>query len=392
MSELKTNKISPAVGTGVTLGDSGDTFTIPAGATITNSGTSTGFSDPARNFIIDGDFTQWPEGTTKTAVHSQYTSALMMSKTLMQQLVWDAKQTSDSPTVAESGHASTYCYHADITTAESALAVNDYSSARYHVTANDFSHLHQKEMTLSFWHKHTKTGTSCVSIGNSASDRYYVATYTQSVADTWEKATITLTGDTVGTWLYAGTGVGMHISFILASGSDYHTTANTWTAGFKVGVNGMADHTDSASNNFKIAQVGLYKGSSAPSSFVSVSNATLKLQLEYYIERNDYNSISNEMTGYNGYQGSTTVSYIDYAFRSKKRVNPTVSASAAGTFFIGYANSIATPSSYNASPNGGVFSNRIQFATGAIGNATGGITLLRKGTSAGCFIQADARH
>ena len=43
MSELKTNKISPAVGTGLILGDSGDTVTIPAGATITNSGTATGF-------------------------------------------------------------------------------------------------------------------------------------------------------------------------------------------------------------------------------------------------------------------------------------------------------------------------------------------------------------
>jgi hypothetical protein len=44
MSELKTNKISPVEGsTGVTLGDSGDTFTIPAGATIVNSGTATGF-------------------------------------------------------------------------------------------------------------------------------------------------------------------------------------------------------------------------------------------------------------------------------------------------------------------------------------------------------------
>jgi hypothetical protein len=41
--ELKTNKISPASGTSFTLGDSGDTFTIPAGATITNSGTANGF-------------------------------------------------------------------------------------------------------------------------------------------------------------------------------------------------------------------------------------------------------------------------------------------------------------------------------------------------------------
>jgi len=42
-TELKTNKISPASGTAFTLGDSGDTFTIPSGATIANSGTATGF-------------------------------------------------------------------------------------------------------------------------------------------------------------------------------------------------------------------------------------------------------------------------------------------------------------------------------------------------------------
>ena len=42
-SEIKANKWSPGTGTDATLGDSGDTFTIPAGATITNSGTATGF-------------------------------------------------------------------------------------------------------------------------------------------------------------------------------------------------------------------------------------------------------------------------------------------------------------------------------------------------------------
>ena len=43
MSEVQVNKIVPATGTDVTLGDSGDTFTIPSGATITNSGTASGF-------------------------------------------------------------------------------------------------------------------------------------------------------------------------------------------------------------------------------------------------------------------------------------------------------------------------------------------------------------
>ena len=45
MSEVKVNKISPRSGTGVQLGDSGDTITIPAGATILNSGTASGFGD-----------------------------------------------------------------------------------------------------------------------------------------------------------------------------------------------------------------------------------------------------------------------------------------------------------------------------------------------------------
>jgi len=42
-SEIKANKISPATGTAFTLGDSGDTFTLPSGVTLTNNGTASGF-------------------------------------------------------------------------------------------------------------------------------------------------------------------------------------------------------------------------------------------------------------------------------------------------------------------------------------------------------------
>ena len=73
MSEIQANKISPATGTGLTLGDSGDTLTltaganltlggssstitIPSGATITNSGTATGFgaNTPAFEAFLSG--------------------------------------------------------------------------------------------------------------------------------------------------------------------------------------------------------------------------------------------------------------------------------------------------------------------------------------------------
>ena len=45
MSLLNVNKVDPATGTGLELGSSGDTITIPSGATIVNSGTATNFGE-----------------------------------------------------------------------------------------------------------------------------------------------------------------------------------------------------------------------------------------------------------------------------------------------------------------------------------------------------------
>jgi hypothetical protein len=64
MSEIKVNKISPKqTCTQLTLGDSGDTIIIPAGATITNNGTATGFG-ATYNGAVNWDTT--PKTTTVT--------------------------------------------------------------------------------------------------------------------------------------------------------------------------------------------------------------------------------------------------------------------------------------------------------------------------------------
>ena len=49
MSEIQANKLSPSSGTALQVGDSGDVITIPSGATITNSGTATGFGMSSAN-------------------------------------------------------------------------------------------------------------------------------------------------------------------------------------------------------------------------------------------------------------------------------------------------------------------------------------------------------
>jgi hypothetical protein len=51
--EVKTNKISPASGTAFTIGDSGDTFTVPSGVTLANSGTATGFGGGKINQLLN---------------------------------------------------------------------------------------------------------------------------------------------------------------------------------------------------------------------------------------------------------------------------------------------------------------------------------------------------
>ena len=67
MSEVKVNKISPRTNCGtVQLGDSGDTITIPAGATITNNGTQTGFG---RTGTVDWQTT--PKTANFTAVNGE---------------------------------------------------------------------------------------------------------------------------------------------------------------------------------------------------------------------------------------------------------------------------------------------------------------------------------
>jgi len=73
-SELKVDKISPASGTSFTFGDSGDTFTIPSGATIANSGTATGFggdNTPSFKATCSGTTTVANDANVKIAFNTE---------------------------------------------------------------------------------------------------------------------------------------------------------------------------------------------------------------------------------------------------------------------------------------------------------------------------------
>lgn len=119
-------------------------------------------------------------------------------------------------------------------------------------------------LTLCFWTQHTPAGTYSVAIQNSGSSRCYVATYTQISAGTPEYKTITIPGDTTGTWL-TNNGIGLNIVFAIASGSTATaSSANTWLAGGFSAAPGQVNGVSSTSNAFKLAGVAAFIGNEAP--------------------------------------------------------------------------------------------------------------------------------
>ncbi len=234
-----------------------------------------------RNFLIDGDFTSWPQGTTRSALTSGYGPALWYVDATGGGAVTITRDT-NVPTVAESGHLSTYSMKVEPSTADVSLAAAARYGVFYYMTGIDYASIHSQVVTFTFWHKHTKTGIHSVSFQNDNNDRSYVAEYTQSSTNTWEKASISLTMDTSGTWLTTEAGVGVKILFSMGSGSDWTGSAGSWSANNDKASTNQVNDMDSTSNDFMIAQVMLTLGSSAPSAFLGELISTVKDQVGYY--------------------------------------------------------------------------------------------------------------
>jgi hypothetical protein len=85
--------------------------------------------------------------------------------------------------------------------------------------------------TLSFWVKSTLTGQWSGAIKNSAGNRAYTFPYYINSPSTWEYKTVTIPGDTSGTWIGSTNGTGVRLMYDLGtSRTDLHGTLNSWTA------------------------------------------------------------------------------------------------------------------------------------------------------------------
>jgi hypothetical protein len=120
-----------------------------------------------------------------------------------------------------------------------------------------------KSVTLSFWVYASLTGTYSVALNNGS--RSYVSTYTVNVANTWEQKTITIAGDTAGTWNTTNSN-GVFVQFDLGCGSTRTTaTTNAWQAGDFQKASGTVSLVSNNAASFNITGVQLERGTQATS-------------------------------------------------------------------------------------------------------------------------------
>jgi hypothetical protein len=121
-----------------------------------------------------------------------------------------------------------------------------------------------KTVTLSFWVRSSLTGTFGGTLSNGDQNRCYVFSYSISAANTWEYKTITIAGDTTGTWL-TNNGIGIRLSFSLGAGATASGTAGSWGSTLLRSATGATSVVGTSGATFYITGVQLEVGTQATS-------------------------------------------------------------------------------------------------------------------------------
>jgi hypothetical protein len=249
------------------------------------------------------------------------------------------------------------------------------SSSAYSITSGDYFSLVQSiegfntsdfalgtasavNFTLSFWVRSSLTGTFGGAVRNSAANRSYPFSYTISSANTWEQKSITIAGDTSGTWIGATNGTGLTVIWGLGVGSTYSGTAGAWAGSNFNSATGATSVVGTNGATFYITGVQLEKGSTATSFDYRPYGTELALCQRYF-----------QVCGFVGTAVATNELGIASQFKVTMRGTPsmstvlyntdTISGSANTLLRVGIGNTSVGSASYTATSAGNNISNLI---------------------------------
>ena len=351
MSQLKVNSVVDASG--------GNTATI-------NTYTPTESNMGGKNRIINGDMRidQRNAGASVTpAAPNQYTVDRWKADISVSSK-YSAQQSSTAPT----GFVNSL-----LITSLSAYTVG--SAERFCMTQNieglnvpdlAWGTANAKTITLSFWVRSSLTGTFGGAISNSAQNRSYPFTYTISSANTFEQKTITITGDTSGTWLTTS-GIGLRVIWGLGVGSTLSTTAGAWAAGEYYSATGATSVVGTNGATWYITGAQLEVGSVAtPFERRDYGRELMMCQRYYYLHVSGTTQAISVGSGF-----SATRVFGNVSFPVTMRTAPTISASSGSGYYqfyySGTAANFSAPFLYMSSTTNYIFEGTTTGVTTGVG-------------------------
>ena len=284
-----------------------------------NGGLASGYTG-FKNRIINPEMDIAQRGTSGTATDGGYPS-LDRYQTFTEAAdgVFTVAQVADAPA------GFTNSARITVTTADASIG----ASQRYlflqnieglNVSDLAFGSASAATVTVSFWTKSSVTGSFGGCLSNASFNRTYPFSYTISAANTWEYKTVTISGDTSGTWLTTN-GVGIRLMFGIGVGSSNTGTANVWAGSGFYQPTGSVNLISTLNATWQITGVQLERGSNATSfEFRDYGRELIMCQRYYEVKTPDASSYTVVSYPYNNF----TAGWYYWFFKVNKRANPTI--------------------------------------------------------------------
>ena len=342
-----------------------------------------------RNIIINGDMSIAQRATSTSSITGNGYHTIDRFQTINTSLgTWTQSQSTDVP----SGQGFAKSLKMDCTTADASPASSDLLQLRTAFEGQNLQYLNfgnssAKSLTLSFWVKSNKTGTYTMVFFHRDATKQFSKSYTISSANTWEKKTITVVGNTAN-GIDNDNAKSFDIWFNLGAGSNFTSgsLSSSWEAETEANYAvGQVNLADSTSNEWYITGVQLEAGQTA-SEFEFLPVDVNKTRCFRYFQdlapkKNDCRIAIGENV--NGTRCDPVFQYVE------KRANPSVTFTAANTFSLynaGTSRDCTSMSSDNFSEICGNLNANVSSGLTPTGGASQFIT---NGTGSQIFVDAE---
>jgi len=287
-----------------------------------------------KNIIINGDMSIAQRGTSQASAGTGGGTYQVHDRFKLyneSQGAFTVSQSTDVP----SGQGFAKSMKWDCTTADASPAAGDYLILQQNIEGQNLQYLKKgtsnaESITASFWVKSNKTGNVAFELNDADNTRHVGSLFTINSANTWEKKTITIAGDTSGAFDNDNAN-SLNFNIWLGAGSTWTsgTLPSTWSSRSNANrAAGTFNLADSTSNEFYITGVQLEVGSAASDFEFLPVDVNLNRCMKYYNEINEANNSTTFIAG--AHDGTNGTAICPYVFPVSMRAAPTVSYT--GTF------------------------------------------------------------